>query len=208
MSAAALEYMQTEGVAVSLPSGIPETLDAFIALRDQVATTPDGGALMFIVAMYVYTNVEKALGAQFLCVSIDAEHVKKADTITESLRAPVAVKGYVPSAGVLRDMDARCGAHSNPKYDKSHVARSYFEGTSPDAQYALPAARLSIRVKRQSRDAANPGRLFVVSSGADLPKPIQLQRNQKGIWKASSWSSLQASVRPPKVLLAREQDEI
>ena len=201
-----LDYMHDAGERVSCER-IPSTLDEFVAMRDQLSSTPQGGALAFIVAMYVYTNVDKALGAQFLCVSMDADHVKKAEEVTASLRAPVAVKGYIPSPNVLRNMDQRCGPHSNPRFDKSHVSRSYFVGTTPQAGYALPA-ELSILVKRQASDARDPGRIFIVSSGADLPKPIRMVANGRGVWKAFEWSSLQASVRDPVRAQKRDVDEL
>ena len=181
---AQMEVIRNPGQVTALPGPLPTTCDAFVAMRDQVATTPDGGALCFCVAMYVYTNVDKNLGSQFLAVALDAKHVCKAESISSALRMPPAAhyKGFQPRVNVLRDMDSRVGPHRNPVHDKSHLPRSFFAGTNPDNGYAVNTQRLSIRVKRQSRDANNPGRIFVHSTGSDLPKPIKLQRNQRGVW--------------------------
>lgn len=54
---------------------------------------------------------------------------------------------------------------------------------------------------KSNNDKARSGdglvKLFLYSSGADSPRPIQLSRNDKGLWKAYSWSSLESGVRPP-----------
>ena len=42
--------------------------------------------MAFCVAMYVYSNVDKNLGSQFLAVALDAQHVVKAATISSALR--------------------------------------------------------------------------------------------------------------------------
>ena len=203
-----MDVVKDPGQTVALPGPLPKSVEEFVAMRDIVAQTPEGGALMFCVAMYVYTR-NKELGAQFLCVSIDADHVVKSESISQALRSPSNYKGFVPKVAVLRDMDRRVGAHANPLFDKTYIARSYFVGTSPENLYAVnESSGMRILVKRQRADAANPGRIFIVSSGADLPKPIKMRANQKGIWKAHSWSSLQCSVRPPKVLKPHEVDTI
>lgn len=205
---AQMEVIRKPGAVTALPGPLPTSCEAFVAMRDQVARTPYGGALCFCVAMYVYSNVDKNLGSQFLAVALDAKHVAKAEGVSKCFRVPAAAqyKGFQPAVNVLRDMDSRVGPHKNPKHDKSHLPRSFFEGTSPDNGYAVNHQRLAIRVKRQSRDANNPGRIFVHSTGSDLPKPIKLQQNQRGIWKAVEWSSLQCSVRPPKRLQPHEAD--
>ena len=46
---------------------------------------------------------------------------------------------------------------------------------------------------------ASEGRLkvFVASSGAASPRPVTLQRNNRGLWKAVEWSSLTLGVAAP-----------
>ncbi len=47
--------------------------------------------------------------------------------------------------------------------------------------------------------------MYLWSTGADTPRPIALERNDKGLWKAFEWSSLEVDVRPPS---RRTRDEL
>jgi len=40
-------------------------------------------------------------------------------------------------------------------------------------------------------------KVSVTCSGAELPRPVTLKKNDKGLWKASEWSSLLVGVIPP-----------
>ncbi len=40
-------------------------------------------------------------------------------------------------------------------------------------------------------------KVFVACSGAELPRPVTLKKNDQGLWKASEWSSLLVGVMPP-----------
>ena len=44
-------------------------------------------------------------------------------------------------------------------------------------------------------------KLFVFSSGADSPRPVTVKKNNRGLWKATSYSSLDVGVRPPIVIV-------
>jgi hypothetical protein len=207
-----LDVVRDAGQTVSLPGKTPTTAEEFLLLRDRLARTPEGGALLFAVAQYIYTNVDDRLGTQCLTLILDASHVAgpaRVNQIAGPLRAATNARwrGHQPEPRVLRDMNARCGRHKNVRFDKSHLPRSLFLGTSPENGYAPPTERpLAVLVKRQRADAGEPGKIFLHCTGSDLPKPVRMRRNQKGVWKALEWSSLQASVRPPRRPLAHEAD--
>ena len=44
---------------------------------------------------------------------------------------------------------------------------------------------------------AERAKVFVWSSGADSPRPLTLIKNNRGLWKATNWSSLTVGIRPP-----------
>ena len=68
----------------------------------------------------------------------------------------------------------------------------------PEDGYALPAGALSVRVKQQANSVqGDRAKVFVFSSGADSPRPVSLAMNDKGLWKATEWSSLEVGVRAP-----------
>lgn len=168
---------------------IPASVDDFVSWRDSVATTPEGGAAVFVMALLKYSEDQK-LGQHFLTVAIDAQWLtNKAD----------GYKGKAPLPRYLQALKERIAG-------RPYVARSYLQGTSPENNYSaqFPA---TLKILEQSRDQASNARnrngsgsvkLFVYSSGADSPRPIELRRNDKGLWKAYNWSSLESGVRPPK----------
>ena len=51
---------------------LPDSIDAFKALRNTTARTPEGGAAMMVVALLAYTHSEE-LGRQCLTVAVDRD---------------------------------------------------------------------------------------------------------------------------------------
>lgn len=161
--------------------GLPATVEELVALRDRIATTPEGGAAIMVLALLAYAQ-DPALGTKFLTVAIEARQLDD---------GPDGYKGKQPSRMALIDMRDRIGR-------APHIARSYVQGTSPQGGYALPPAPWVISGREQPGDVqGDRGKTFVRSTGADSPRPVQLTKNDKGHWKASGWSSLQVGVRAP-----------
>jgi hypothetical protein len=159
---------------------LPAHIAAFLALRDTVSHTPQGGAAVFALALLLHVR-DRALGLQALTAALDASHLTD---------GPSGLQGKQPSALVLRNLRDRVEK-------KPYIAASYFEGTSPGSAYALPA-HLAVRVREQRGDVgASEAKVFVFSSGADTPRPMRLVKSPKGHWKATEWSSLEVGVRPP-----------
>ena len=46
---------------------IPGSIDDFVALRNQVATTPQGGAAMMVVALLAYVEDEELVLQRYFC---------------------------------------------------------------------------------------------------------------------------------------------
>lgn len=166
--------------SVEVP-GLPATVEELVALRDRLATTPEGGAAIMVLALIAFAQ-DPALGTKFLTVAIEARHLGD---------GPDGYKGKQPSGVVLRDARDRIGR-------APHIARSYVQGTSPQGGYALPAPPWRVAGREQPGDVqADRGKTFVRSSGADSPRPMHLVKNDRGLWKASNWSSLEVGVRAP-----------
>lgn len=166
--------------SVELPS-LPRSTDEFLALRDQVAGSPRGGAAMFVAAMIIYTQDEQ-LGRECLTIAVDQGQLSDGGA---------GYKGKQLSNRSLQSIKSNLGS-------KPYIARSYVEGATPDNGYALPQGPLTIRFQRED-ETDGQAKVFVYSSGADNPRPITLKVNDKGAWKAWEWSSLEVGVRPPVV---------
>lgn len=162
---------------------IPASVEQFIALRDQVAKEPAGGAAMFCVAMLVYTKDEK-LGQACLAIAVDQGRLAAGDH---------GHQGKQLAPRDLQQMQRQVG-------EAPHIARSYVEDTDPAAGYKLPPPPLKIELNGDEREVdADRTKVFVYSTGADSARPITLRRNDKGFWKADEWSSLIVGVKaPPK----------
>ena len=66
---------------------------------------------------------------------------------------------------------------------KEYVARSYFEGTSPDNDY-MPTTPYTITVSTNpySYSEESYTKLFIRSSGADSPRSVTLRKAKDGKW--------------------------
>lgn len=160
---------------------VPAAPEDLLALRDRVAATPEGGAAVFVAALLAYGQ-DPALGLRCLTIAVEARQLVAGDR---------GYKGKQLALQATRDFADRLGG-------KPWVARSYVVGTAPASGYALPAGPLAVRLRIQPRDVGpEQTKVFVHSSGADTPRPLTLVRNDRGLWKAKEWSSLQVGVRPP-----------
>ena len=161
--------------------GIPDSVDAFVALRDSLATTPHGGAVVYVVALNIYAE-DEALGQQVLTIAVDQGQLSD---------GAKGYKGKQLSNMQLQALKERIRA-------KPYVARSYVQGTSPEGQYAFPPAPLRVQIREQPHDVQeDTAKVFVHSTGADSPRPLVLKKNNRGLWKTKTASSLEVGVRPP-----------
>jgi hypothetical protein len=175
-----LEEAAMAELSVTVPA-LPTTVEEFLSLRNDLATTPQGGAAVYAAALCVYAG-DPALGLQLLTIATDASELHDGTTYKN--------KGL---GGVReRALKDRIGA-------KPYVARSYFQGTSPENGYTLPSGPLSVNIRHQDRDpiGEDTAKLFVHSTGADSPRPIHLKKNNRGLWKARNAGSLDVGIRKP-----------
>lgn len=158
---------------------MPDSVESFVAMRNKLAVTPEGGAVMFAVALIKFSEGDP-LGIPFLTLAIDQSRLSDGG---------FGVEGRQPTD--LRDFRDRNGA-------KPWIASSMIQGTSPAKKYALPALPWTVNVVRSDAAGDDDAKVFIQTSGADSPKPLRLLRNDKGIWKAAEWSSFQGNCRPPE----------
>ncbi|WP_250630802.1 DUF6935 domain-containing protein [Rhodoflexus caldus] len=163
---------------------IPESVEEFISLRDRLATTPQGGAAVFVIASIMYVRNPET-GYPCLIIASD-----------KSLLSPSDKGGYQgfdfgsSSAYLVKQLDS-----------KKYVPYSYILGTKPATSYALgnPPHRVACSTNPYSgKESDGQLKVFVRCSGADSDRPLTLVRNDRGIWKAKEFSSLMVGVRPPQ----------
>ncbi|MBN1583240.1 MAG: hypothetical protein JXA89_21200 [Anaerolineae bacterium] len=162
---------------------LPKSVQDFVALRDQIAQSPQGGAAMMVLAILAYTE-DRTLGWQCLTVAVDRERLQEGSK---------GYKGWQLSNGDLQRIQLQV-------QDKPYLPKSYIEGATPENGYALsgPPYVIACSDNPYSGDLeSGTYKVFVACSGASSPRPITLKRNDKGFWKASEWSSLLVGVKAP-----------
>ncbi len=165
---------------VTLP-GLPGSVSEFIKMRNQMAKTPEGGAALFVSAMIAYSK-DRDLGMKLFTIALDRRNVIK------SRRG--VYKGYRP-AGHFMYFIKRLNS-------RKYLASCYILGTSPSNGYALPSSyKLEITRNRYSKGSDGSIKVFVKCSGADSPRPLRMKKNNRGIWKVKSASSLFVGIRKP-----------
>jgi hypothetical protein len=167
-------------------NAIPSSLSAFLELRDRLAQTPEGGAVVMVLALYLYAKApDSELANQALTISVDRTRLREVAD---------GYKGW----GILAIDFQRIQRQLR---DKAWTPQSYFTGTDPGSGYRLsvPPYQFEISDNPHSGDSdSGVYKVFVRSSGAASPRPITLKRNNRGVWKALEWSSLLMGVIPPK----------
>lgn len=164
-------------------SKLPASTDEFLTLRNEIATTPQGGAAAFVVAMILYGQ-DAELGKQCLIIASDKSLLSKSSR---------GYKGFdfaSSSDYLIKQMD-----------NKRYLGNTYIKGTSPNFSYALnqpPYIVITSTNPYSGKESSGTLKVFVQCSGADTDRPITLVRNEQGIWKAKEFSSLMVGVRVPK----------
>jgi hypothetical protein len=171
-------------VDVGLPAEVVSTED-FIVFRDAAAQTPEGAAAVFVLAMLLFER-DQALGREAMVIALDASELR---------RDPAGYQGYALG-------NRAADFVSRYLIPRPYLARSYLLGTSPEGGYKAPASR-TVQLSRNPTSVISDERVkvFVSCSGADSPRPMTLQRNNRGVWKAYEYSSLFVGVRPPATVV-------
>lgn len=160
---------------------MPKSEKEFLALRDKLASTPEGGAAVFLVSMLTFSEDQK-LGMKFFTIAL----------AKDNLTAGNVYKGFKPDSGVMYHFDRL----ADPK--RKRAPYSYIDGTVMDNGYkaALPYTFV-ITTNAYSVKNENCIKVFVNSSATSYPRPITMQKNDKNIWKALEISSMSLDVPMP-----------
>jgi len=158
---------------------LPQSLAGFVALRDEVARTPQGGAALLAVALLLYAG-DEALGAQCLAAALDQS----------LLRAGPEGRQLDPQDLQRVELQVR---------KQRYLPRAYFSGAVPHNGYALPGPPYEVQCSGSPAGwspEAGSLTVFVACSGAS-PRPVTLKRDEQGLWQAAEYSSLLVGIRNP-----------
>ncbi len=164
-------------------NSLPTSVDEFIELRNQIANTPEGGASIFLVALKIYAENQQ-FGEQCLVVAVDMGSLQEGNT-------------YKGKSMMKSDINLiKSQLSQNPK-----IPNSYIKGTSNLNNYEakLPYIYEYNTNSNSGNEADSYVRLFVNCSGADSPRPLHVKKNDKGIWKATNWSSVLVGIKKKPV---------
>jgi hypothetical protein len=167
---------------VEIPQ-LPDSIEGFVVLRNDVAITPQGGAAMMVVALQLCTQ-DETLGRQCLTASIERRQL---------VEGPKGWKGVQLRNRDLALLERQLQTHP-------YLPTTYFVGTSASNGYELPAPPYAVECSDNmysGRKGSGSHKVFVTCSGAASARPVTLVENQNGVWKASEWSSLIVGVRSP-----------
>jgi len=158
---------------------IPDNIKDFVKLRNKIAKTPEGGATIFMLALKIYEN-NKELGGKCLVVAVKRKLLRKVDVY----------KGFDIFKG-----DKQLIKNQLSRYP--HINNSYIKGSSPDNAYSVKLPYVyEFKSNPYSKGSdENIYKIFIKCSGAASPRPITLHKNNRGIWKASSWSSVLVGIK-------------
>ncbi len=173
----------------SLPVNVnkmPVTEDEFIELRNRIATSPQGAPVMFMIAAHTYQK-NPELGIKFLIIAVDQGLLQQGS-------GPESYKGFELQRNEINRIKEQL--RQSP-----YLADSYFLGTSPANGYAIPGGSPKFDVTSNPHSGnASDGRMriFIRSTGADSPRPIEVKVNDKGLWKVSNFGSVMMGIRKPE----------
>jgi hypothetical protein len=165
---------QTKDRSVSETVALAKDLEDFVDTQNDVATTPQGGALMFVQALIEYSK-GTGLGNEMM-----TNVIFEGDLVDSELSNMDRYRLYRV---------------------KEFMARSYIDGTNPDDCYTIPnedKVRLAFRDQKKYVGSIKSGRykVFVYCGDASLTaRPLTLKRNSDGIWKVIEFSSLTLPVQ-------------
>lgn len=170
-------------VSVEIPT-IPETIDEFVELRDEIAVTPEGGAAMFILALMVYSE---DYDTGLLCIT--ASLVNDSSLLRNVV--PYGYKGMEP----ISELQDRFTVLQR----KPWIADSYAAEALPENNYELEAPfKIKFYITDQAVDGnINKVSLSALNNGDEDFRDTVVEVNANNIWKVWGWENLILDVAEP-----------
>ena len=184
LTAAPALFSQAKTVTVD---AVPAAMENLLAIRDRIAVTPEGGAVVFLLSMIMYGG-DRELGLQAFTLALDMHE----------LSAGTVYKGYQPK----RDWIDRFAQIDLFPF----LGNIYVNGTKAADGYALPAGSPAFTVTEVRLQKDGTAKVFVATTSGNMPRPLTLAKNDKGIWKVTEASSM--FVGPSALPPVKETDDL
>jgi uncharacterized protein DUF6935 len=178
-SSLALAQATQEPEAVVELGLLPPTLQDFQHLQEG-AVTPERAATLFIMAMLVHEDFPDIAKEMIIAATTQNNLVTLSD-------------GSMDLLPYMKDHLKRLG--KDPA-----IARSYVTGATPQNDYQIPSGAgyaFKFSRNRLSEVSKTQVRVFVETSGAGTPRPVTLQKQQDGTWRAEEVGSLFVGIYLP-----------
>lgn len=165
---------------------IPHTLAKFLELRNQISHTPQGAAVMMLVAMRIYQQYPVE---GMKCLTAASTN----PLVVPATSNPGAYEGYV--MGNVSELTRKLK-------DYTYLPFVYFQGASPANQYTptAPPYVVDMMVNTYSYMSSTDGSLrikvFINTLGADSPRPVVV-RKVGDYYRVTEFSSLYLAPKPP-----------
>lgn len=165
-------------------SSVPASIAEFESLQSNLAKTPEGAVSLIVLAIHLYGK-DQTLGNQSLISSVLIKNRQKSNK-------PTAYKGEDLGNGdrfLIGQLD---------KYKM--LANAYFKGSEPANGYT-PANPLTVETftnPYSGEESSGRIKLFVATKGAASFRPVTVEKDSDGLWRAKEFSSICVGMMPPK----------
>ena len=155
---------------------MPQSVDDFIAIRDELGQNANGGAVCFLVALLTYSK-NADFGTKLLTMTIDRELLIQGSSYN----------GFQPKISDLTTFKTILA-------QKPYLFNTFVSGTFVEQNYQLPPEPLSFDLVRNPpamyKETGEVNRVLVKSSIDGKPRMLKLRKDYKGFWKVYDWSGI------------------
>ncbi|EOQ94964.1 hypothetical protein LEP1GSC195_0761 [Leptospira wolbachii serovar Codice str. CDC] len=165
-------------------SSEPTTIEEFKSLQSNLAATPEGGAAILVLAISLYGK-NQDLGRKAVTLSVLSKNRQKSTK-------PTAVDGVDLGGSdlyLLGQLD---------KYKM--LSNGYWKGAEPSNGYtpSLPLTVETYTNPYSGDESTGKLKLFVATRGASSFRPVSVEKDTDGLWRAKEMSSLFVGMMPAK----------
>ncbi|EMJ87590.1 DUF6935 domain-containing protein [Leptospira meyeri] len=165
-------------------SSEPASIEEFKSLQSSIATTPEGGVAILVLAISLYGKNQE-LGTKAVTLSVLSKNRQKSTK-------PSAVDGMDLGNG-----DQYLLGQLN-KYKM--LSNGYWKGAEPSNGYtaSLPFTVETYTNPYSGEESTGKIKLFVATRGASSFRPVTVEKDSDGLWRAKEMSSLFVGMMPAK----------
>lgn len=163
-----MTFAETKSIQIDK---IPASIEEFLELRNEIADTPLGGAMMFVCAIIMYGE-NNELGLQAFTIAFDKSELTAGDVY----------RGYKPAY--------KWNYYFGQVRKFPFLGYIYIQGTDSLKGYIPQKAPYTISFTEVRELAADQVKLFINTTSGNMARPLILMKNTRGLWKVKEANSL------------------